>query len=242
MSEAANKFQEAAALALFNWGNVHMCAARKAMDGGRDPPIEEGGPPGAAVATAHNRDEVMNRLDEAKVRYEDALVVKPDFHDATVALAQRRYERARLLCAAAGLSGAGEKARGNADSDEAEAEFSGACADFDAVLAILPDDPPKKEPETEKKEPEKKEPETEKKEGEEEPEKEEEAEQPSMRAQVQVMWGNTLFEQSQMRARLGKEWRPLLDVAVEKFKGAGCAEADIEQALKVHRGVRAEKA
>ena len=83
---------------------------------------------------------------------------------------------------------------------------------------------------------EKKEPEQEKKEGE-----EEEAEQPSMRAQVQVMWGNTLFEQSQMRARLGKEWRPLLDVAVEKFKGAGCAEADIEQALKVHRGVRAEK-
>ena len=35
--------------------------------------------------------------------------------------------------------------------------------------------------------------------------------------------------------------RDLLDTAVAKFKGAGCAEADIEQALKVHRGVRAEK-
>ena len=209
-----------------------MCAARKAMDGGRDPPLEEGGPPGAAVATADNRDEVVDRLDKAKGRYEAALVVKPDFHDATIALAQRRYERARLLCAAAGLSGAGESpAKGNEDSDEAEAEFSGACADFDAVLAILPEDPPKPPEPVEKKEPEQ-----EKKEGD-----EEEAEQPSMRAQVQVMWGNTLFEQSQMRARLGKEWRPLLDVAVEKFKGAGCAEADIEQALKVHRGVRAEK-
>ena len=229
LDDAARKFQEAAALALFNWGNVHMCAARKAMDGGRDPPLEEGGPPGAAVATADNRDEVIDRLDQAKSRYEAALGVKPDFHDATIALAQRRYERARLLTAAAGLSGAGESpAEGNADSDEAEAEFSGACADFDAVLAILPEDPPKPDKEPEKKE--------EKKEGE-----EEEAEQPSMRAQVQVMWGNTLFEQSQMRARLGKEWRPLLDVAVEKFKGAGCAEADIEQALKVHRGVRAEK-
>ena len=130
-----------------------MCAARKAMDGGRDPPLEEGGPPGAAVATADNRDEVINRLDEAKSRYEAALVVKPDFHDATIALAQRRYERARLLCAAAGLSGAGDKAEANADSDEAEAEFSGACSDFDAVLAILPEDPPKPEP-TEKKEPE----------------------------------------------------------------------------------------
>ena len=208
-----------------------MCAARKAMDGGRDPPLEEGGPPGAAVATADNRDEVIDRLDQAKSRYEAALGVKPDFHDATIALAQRRYERARLLCAAAGLSGAGDKAEANADSDEAEAEFSGACSDFDAVLAILPEDPPKPPEPAEKKEPEQ-----EKKEGE-----EEEAEQPSMRAQVQVMWGNTLFEQSQMRARLGKEWRPLLDVAVEKFKGAGCAEADIEQALKVHRGVRAEK-
>ena len=30
------------------------------------------------------------------------------------------------------------------------------------------------------------------------------------------MWGNTLFELPQMRARLGKEWRPLLDDAVVK--------------------------
>ena len=135
LDDAAQKFQEAAALALFNWGNVHMCAARKAMDGGRDPPLEEGGPPGAAVATADNRDEVIDRLDQAKSRYEAALGVKPDFHDATIALAQRRYERARLLTAAAGLSGAGESpAEGNADSDEAEAEFSGACADFDLSL------------------------------------------------------------------------------------------------------------
>ena len=29
LSEASKKFQEAAALATFNWGNVHMCSARK---------------------------------------------------------------------------------------------------------------------------------------------------------------------------------------------------------------------
>ena len=46
----------------------------------------------------------------AEGRYEAALGVKPDFHDASIALAQRRYERARLLCAAAGLSGDGNKA------------------------------------------------------------------------------------------------------------------------------------
>ena len=106
LAGASLKFQEAAALALFNWGNVHMCAARKAMDGGRDPPLEEGGPPGAAIATADKFDEVTDRLAQAEGRYVAALEVKPDFHDASIALAQRRYERARLLCAAAGLSGA----------------------------------------------------------------------------------------------------------------------------------------
>ena len=64
--------------------------------------------------------------------------------------------------------------------------------------------------------------------------------EPSMRAQVQVMWGNTLLEHSQMCARLKKPWRPLLDAAVAKFTDAGCAKGDIDQALKVHRGVRAE--
>ena len=68
LAEASGKFQEAAALALFNWGNVHMCAARKAMDGGRDP-LEEGGAPGAAIATADKFDEVTDRLAQAQGRY-----------------------------------------------------------------------------------------------------------------------------------------------------------------------------
>ena len=67
LAGASLKFQEAAALALFNWGNVHMCAARKAMDGGRDPPLEEGGPPGAAIATADKFDEVTDRLAQADI-------------------------------------------------------------------------------------------------------------------------------------------------------------------------------
>jgi len=225
LAGASLKFQEAAALALFNWGNVHMCAARKAMDGGRDPPLEEGGPPGAAIATADKFDEVTDRLAQAEGRYVAALEVKPDFHDASIALAQRRYERARLLCAAAGLSGA--TTSGSVDAkraDEAESEFNAACKDFTTVLGQLPEEEKKEKPKEAPKE------------GEEAP-----AEEPSMKAQVLVMWGNTLFEHSQMRARLKKEWKPLLDDAVVKFKDAGCAQADIDQALKVHRGVRAEK-
>ena len=232
LANASDKFQEAAALALFNWGNVHMCAARKAMDGGRDPPLEEGGPPGAAIATCDKYDEVVDRLGQAESRYVAALEVKPDFHDASIALAQRRYERARLLCAAAGLSAASTS--GSTDTgkaSEAEQEFDAACVDFTKVLSALPEEK-KEEP---KKEAKKEEP---KKEGDETAETAEP--EPSMKAQVLVMWGNTLFEHSQMRARLGKEWRSLLDDAVVKFKDAGCAQADIDQALKVHRGVRAE--
>lgn len=240
LKTASSKFQEAAALALFNWGNVHMCAARKAMDGGRDPPVEEGDPPGAAVATAERFDEVVDHLDKAKGRYEAALGVKADFHDASIALAQRRYERARLLCAAAGLSGDGNAPQKGHDgakrAKEAEEEFEAACKDFLTVLGQLPEEPSK-----EKKEEAAAAAAGEKKEGEAGEAGDAAAEEPSMRAQVLVMWGNTLFEHSQMCARLKKEWRPLLDTAITKFQDAGCAQSDIDQALKVHRGVRAEK-
>ena len=137
-----------------------------------------------------------------------------------------------LSPSAAGLSGASTS--GSTDTgkaSEAEQEFDAACVDFTKVLSALPEEK-KEEP---KKEAKKEEP---KKEGDETAETAEP--EPSMKAQVLVMWGNTLFEHSQMRARLGKEWRSLLDDAVVKFKDAGCAQADIHQALKVHRGVRAE--
>ena len=55
-----------------------------------------------------------------------------------------------------------------------------------------------------------------------------------MRAQVLVMLGNTLFEQSQM-SESGKEWKSVLEEAVENFKYAGCNQTDIEAALKVHK-------
>ena len=53
-------------------------------------------------------------------------------------------------------------------------------------------------------------------------------------ANVTVMWGNLLYEASQMRAAVGHEWRPALDEAVAKFRAAGCPELDIRQALANH--------
>jgi len=51
---------------------------------------------------------------------------------------------------------------------------------------------------------------------------------------VVVMWGNLLYEASQMRAAVGRPWRPALDAAVAKFRAAGCPEPDIRQALANH--------
>ena len=237
---AVSKFQEAAAVAMFNWGNVHMCEARKKMDGGREPPVEEGGPPGAAIATAEAFDDVETLLNAAKERFTSSLAIKADFHDATIALAQRRYERARLLCAAAGLSGnEGKVPKGHdakARTAEAVAEFVGAAADYEAVLKTLPEEKPKEKTEEEKAEYAKLVEEAKAK-GEEPPAEDD----PSLKAQVTVMLGNTLFEHSQMLARLGKDWQPLLDTALEHFRAAGCAQGDIDGALKMHYGNRSKK-
>ena len=54
-------------------------------------------------------------------------------------------------------------------------------------------------------------------------------------AHCMVMWGNLLYEASQMYAAGGnKEWKDTLDAAVEKFRAAGCPEADIQAALRNH--------
>ena len=54
-------------------------------------------------------------------------------------------------------------------------------------------------------------------------------------AHCMVMWGNLLYEASQMYAAGGnKDWKDTLDAAVEKFRAAGCPEPDIQAALRNH--------
>ena len=238
LNGAIAKFQEAAAACMFNWGNVHMCQARKKMDGGREPPTEEG-TPGAAITIADNFAEVEELMELAKTRFEKALSIKPDHHDTHIALAQRRYERSRLLCAAAGLSGEDGKVPSGHDAKkraaEAEAEFEGAAEDYKTALGNLPEEVPKEKTEEEKAHFQTLVDEAIAR-GEEPPS----VEEPSLKAQVRVMLGNTLFEHSQMLARLGKTWRPMLDESLVHFKDAGCVQADIDNAIKMHKGLRME--
>jgi hypothetical protein len=219
---AAGKFQEAAAFALFNWGNVHMCAARKRMDAGKPPATKtaDGVPPPpappapplppAAIA------EVEALLSAAEARYINALGVKADFYDASIACAQQRYERARLLAGAPGRDA------------EADALFGEANARFAAVMDVLPDEPAAEPVAAAVIEA----PAGDAAEGEAAPEPE-----ASIKAQVLVMWGNVLYEHSAARARAKRsDWQPLLDTAVEKFHAAGCSQADIDAALASHAG------
>ena len=54
-------------------------------------------------------------------------------------------------------------------------------------------------------------------------------------AHCMVMWGNLLYEASQMYAAGGaQDWKDSLDAAVEKFRAAGCPEPDIQAALRNH--------
>jgi len=214
---AARRFQEAAACALFNWGNVHMCLARKRMDAPKGPKLEaeEGAearpqppPPPPSPQTVQA---VEALLELAQQRFAKALEVNPELHDVRIALAQHRSERARLLA---------PLPERQADAD---ALYVDSCQRFAEVMLLLPEEapvqaeavadaPPPLEGDAPPPEPE-----------------------PSIKAQVLVMWGNVLYEHSQARVRAKRaDWQAPLDEAVEKFNAAGCSQADITQALAVH--------
>ena len=53
----------------------------------------------------------------------------------------------------------------------------------------------------------------------------------SMYQQALLSWGNLQYEESQMVAVAGGDWRAVLDEATAHFREAGCNEADIRGAL-----------
>ncbi|XP_057968285.1 protein PHOX1-like [Malania oleifera] len=88
---AADKFQEMGALALLNWGNVHMSRARKRVyfteDASRESVL-------AQVKTAY--DWAQKEYLKAGRRIEEALKIKPDLYEGLLALGLQQFEQARL--------------------------------------------------------------------------------------------------------------------------------------------------
>lgn len=88
---AGEKFQEMAALALFNCGNVHISRAKKRVyfteDASKEYILAQ-----IKVAYDWARKEYL----KAGTRYEEALKIKPDFYEGFLALAHQQFELAKL--------------------------------------------------------------------------------------------------------------------------------------------------
>ncbi|URD75530.1 PB1 [Musa troglodytarum] len=236
---AAAKFQEVAALAFFNWGNVHMCAARKRI------PLDEASPKevmAAQLQTAY--DWVRERYALAGQKYEEALQIKPDFYEGLLALGQQQFETAKLHWSFVLAKNVDLSTWDSSETirlfDSAEEKMKSATEMWEKVeeqrISDLKDLGKNKEDELKKRKKQKA------IDGQAELSADEAAEQAAaMRSQIHLFWGNMLFERSQLEFKLGfGNWKKNLDAAVERFTLAGASEGDISTVLKKHASCETE--
>lgn len=220
LASAAEKFQEAAAAAIFNWGNVHVCASRKLVDtsepsSGEGAAESQSAPSEAALAAAASTH--MARIDDeyakAVERYTQSLAIKSDFYEASIAWGQQAFERGKVLHVAS-KSGDDAEAKGKLAAD-ADAMFALAEGKFQESLGMIPKEEAEASTSGDAAAP---------------------AEEGlSLKSQILVLWGNVLFERSQVKHhRDAKDWQADCDAAVAKFQDAGCVRADIVRALMNH--------
>ncbi|XAR66834.1 hypothetical protein NMG60_11013183 [Bertholletia excelsa] len=226
---AAEKFQEMAALALFNWGNVHVSRARKraffAEDASKESVMSQ-------IQTTY--DWAQKEYIKAGKRYEEALRIKPDFYEAVVALGQQQFEQAKLSWYHAlgtnvdletwpsnetiqlynyaennmekGMQmwEEAEDRRLNEESNPNKVRILMQKMGLEGIYRDLST--------------------------------EEAAEQAAnMRSQINLLWGTMLYERSVMEFKLGLPvWQECLEVAVEKFEHAGASHTDIAVMIKNH--------
>ncbi|GLT77129.1 hypothetical protein SLA2020_487430 [Shorea laevis] len=226
---AADKFQEMSALALFNWGNVHMSRARKWVyfteDGSRESVL-------AQIKTAYEWAQKEYKL--AATRYEEALKIKPDFYEALLALGQQQFEQAKL-CWYHAIGNKVELETGPSQEvlelynkaedsmergmqmwEEMEEQRLNGLSKFDGYKAQLQKmglDGLLKDVSAE-----------------------EASEQAAnMSSQIYLLWGTLLYERSIVEYKLGlPTWEECLEVSVEKFELAGASPTDIAVMIKNH--------
>lgn len=225
---AAEKFQEMAALALLNWGNVHMSRARKRVffseDNSRDTILSQ-------IKTAY--DWSNKEYIKAGLRYEEALKIKPDFYEGLLALGHQQFEQAKLCwyyaignnidleTASSDVLMLYNKAedsmeRGMQMYEEIEEQRLNGISREEkdkAQLQKMGLDALLKEASLE-----------------------EAAEQvANMKSQIYLLWGTLLYERSVVEYRLElPTWEECVEVAVEKFELAGASPTDIAVMIKNH--------
>ncbi|KAF5207256.1 Octicosapeptide/Phox/Bem1p protein [Thalictrum thalictroides] len=227
---AAEKFQEMAALALFNWGNVHMSKARKrvffAEDASRETLLDK-------VKTEY--DWAQKEFMKAGMRYDEALKIKPDFYEAFLASGQQQFEQARLSWY---YSIASQFDLNTFPSMEILQLFDNAEDNMEKGMKMWEEmeehrlnglsTPDKLNSQLQKM-------------GLDGVSKDitagEAAEQAAnMRSQVNLLWGTILYERSVVEFKLGPlpDWEECLDLALQKFELAGASTTDIAVIEKNH--------
>ncbi|XP_076919195.1 protein PHOX1-like [Bidens hawaiensis] len=226
---AGGKFQELAALGLFNLGNVHMNKARKwvvfAEDGSKESVQEQ-------VKKGHEWAE--KEYVKAGVQYEEALKIKPDFYEGFLALGQQQFELAKLSwCYAVGTKNNIEsslsaqvldlynKAEDSMEHgmqiwEELEEQRLNGLSLYDkhrddlvnlGLEGLLKD-----------------------------VSADEAAEQAAhLKSQMYILWGTLLYERSVVEFKLGiSAWEESLAASVEKFELAGVSPTDLAVIVKNH--------
>ncbi|WCJ29947.1 Octicosapeptide/Phox/Bem1p (PB1) domain-containing protein / tetratricopeptide repeat (TPR)-containing protein [Euphorbia peplus] len=226
---AAGKFQEMAALALFNWGNVHMSRARKRVyfteDASRELVLEQ-------IKTAY--DWAQKEYTEAGQKYEAASKIKPDLYEVILAQGRQQFEQAKLTWYYTINNNVDleswsfdevmqlyNKAEDNMERgmqmwEESEVhrqtEISSLLkvrskAENTMLDGIFKDTSTEEAAEQTKK----------------------------MKSLINLLWGTILYERSLMEFKLELPvWHESLEVAVEKFEYAGASPSDIAIMIKNH--------
>lgn len=219
---AGGKFQEMAALGLFNWGNVHMNKARKWVEDGTN----------EKVKTAYEWAE--KEYVKAGKRYEESLTIKPDFFEGYLALGQQQFEQAKLSwCYSVGTKTSLDpepsakildlynKAEDSMEHgmqiwEELEEQRLNGLSLYDKYrddLVNLGLEGFLKEVSTD-----------------------EAAEQAAhLRSQIYILWGTLLYERSVVEFKMGlSAWEESLAASVEKFELAGASPTDLAVIIKNH--------
>ncbi|XP_060171966.1 protein PHOX1-like [Lycium barbarum] len=223
-STAGETFQEMAALALFNWGNVHMSRARKRVYLKED---SSGESLLAQIKIAY--DWALKEYSKAGERYEEALNIKPNFYEGILALGQQQFDQAKLSWYYAISAGV------DLDSwlsTEVIQLYNSAEENMEKGMQMWEEAEEQRLNELSKTHLQKMKSENLFK-GISADEATEQA--ANMRSQINLLWGTMLYERSLMEFKLGLPlWQESLEVAVEKFELAGASPTDIAVMIKNH--------
>ena len=210
LKAASDKFQEAAAAAIFNWGNVFACNTRRVIDA-CEPQREDGaGSTDEALAVAAKTQMAALDADYERCieRFQEALKIKSDFFEAPITWGQQAFERAKLYHHLAKDSTGGAKSEAEKTADEM---FALAITKYQEAMQML--SPAERDVVLTENSP----------------------EAGGVKAQILILWGNVLYEQSQVKQSRGdKKWKADTEAAVAKFNEAGCSKDDIKRALMNH--------